>query len=112
MKAVACLGTRHQPAGGLEARAMGSREAFAFRYECGSAHRVDERQRPSGVGRETPPEYRAEIGICRVREHALFEAACRLEGLAIKHALLELVGRRLLGALGKQLRQPGPQELS
>ena len=54
--------------------------------ELGSADPIDVGQRPAGPDRKTPCQDRTDICMGRIGDHALVNAACRFDGLAIKQS--------------------------
>ena len=77
------------------------------------AHAVDVGQRAAGVGREAEAEDRADIGLARIGDDALFHRARGFQRLHHQEALLQFLDVERVGIelLGLQSREARPEVL-
>src|SRR5574338_61766 len=93
-----------------EALAVTLREFPGASCEGTHADVVDELDRTTGPGRESPAEDRTDVRVARRFQHALVEAAHRLDRLRVEHPVLDVLERDRASAALEHL-ESGPQRL-
>src|SRR5262249_20145290 len=113
VEGVALAGHFDEKLRGLEACAVLLLEGLHHLDEALGAEHVDPRERPAGIWRKPEAEYRADVGLAHVGEHALFETARGLERHDAEQAVLDLAHVDVVGVdLDRlQVGEPRPQAL-